>query len=157
MKNLSKIFAVLLAISALSSCASVSIEQMKKETADYKLPHLPPENKATVYVVRPDSLGTLVRFNVFLDNKEESSEMGHNRGSQYIYFNVDPGQHTILSKAENWADIIIDAKSGETVFLQQTATMGFIMARNNLNLLDSDHGKYYVKTSSLGTIKKTEK
>lgn len=142
----------------LIGCATLpSTSEMKAEILNYQLPQLPQEGKAIVYVVRPSQLGTLVRFNVFLDDQEDNSEMGYTRGAQYIYFTVMPGGHKVYSKAENWAELEINAKPGEVMFIQQDPVMGFIMARNNIIKLDDVTGKYNVKTLSLGTIIKTEK
>jgi hypothetical protein len=149
--------AVFLTLFLLSSCATASLEQMRKETKNFKLPKTPDDKSAIVYVVRPGNGGPLVRFNVFLDYQGDDSEMGYNRGEQYIYFKLTPGQHRIFSKAENWAEISIDAKVGETYFVEQTAGLGFIMARNSLKQVSEDQGKYLVKNSKLGTTYKTEK
>ncbi len=110
-----------------------------------------------IYVVRPEFLGSLIRFNVFLDDKEAQSEMGDTRGEQYIYFFADAGKHTIRSKAENWSEIEVTVKAGEVIYIRQHPKMGLIMARNNLTQLSDLEGKYYVKETSLGTIFKTEK
>jgi hypothetical protein len=73
------------AIMVMQGCASLpSAEVMKTETARFNLPKLPEPGMAIVYVVRPSHLGGMVRFNVFLDDKQAPSEMGFNRGSQYI-------------------------------------------------------------------------
>lgn len=130
---------------------------MREDIKMYRLPMLPEDGKAIVYVVRPSSLGTLVRFNVFLDDKKPESEMGYNRGGQYIYFQVAPGDHQIFSKAENWGEINVTAKPGEVIFIKQDPSMGLIMARNHLIRLQEYEGKYHVKHLQLGTIIKTSK
>lgn len=146
------------AFAALSGCASLpSTEAMKAETASYQLPKLPEPGKAIVYVVRPSALGGLIRFNVFVDDQEEPSEMGYTRSSQYIYFNLSPGEHKIYSKAENWAETLVSAKAGDIIYIQQEPSMGVIMARNNTFKLEDYQGKYHVKTLTLGTIIKAEK
>jgi hypothetical protein len=146
------------AVAALTACASLpSPEEMKAQTASYQLPKLPEDGKAIVYVVRPSELGGLIRFNVFVDDQEAASEMGFNRGSQYIYFNLTPGEHKIMSKAENWAETLVNAKAGDIIFIQQEASMGIIMARNNVFKVEDYQGKYHVKTLKLGTILKTNK
>ena len=81
--------------------------------------------------------------------------MGYTRSSQYIYFNLPPGNHTIYSKAENWAEIGVYAKTGDIIFIQQEPEMGAFMARNNLFRLEDYVGKYHVKTLTVGTILKT--
>ena len=83
--------------------------------------------------------------------------MGYTRGSQYIYFNVNPGKHQIMSKAENWDLIEVQAKEKEIIFIQQEASMGFVMARNKLSQLDEMEGKYRVKELEMGTIIKMDK
>lgn len=154
MRNLFIIVALVLTGCATSMPSS---ELMKQATASYQLPSTPEIDKAVVYVVRPTRLGGLIRFNVFIDDQEASSEMGYTRAGQYIYFNLAPGEHKIFSKAENWAETLVTVKAGDVVFIQQEPTMGIIMARNNIFKLDEHEGKYHVKTLSLGTIIKSDK
>jgi hypothetical protein len=48
----------------LVGCSTLpSVEEMQKETSEFKLHKMPSEGKAMVYVVRPSSFGCLVRFN----------------------------------------------------------------------------------------------
>lgn len=110
-----------------------------------------------IYVVRPSGLGGLIRFNVFVDDQEAASEMGYTRSSQYIYFQVAPGNHLIYSKAENWAEAQVNVKAGEIVFIEQEPTMGVFMARNVITQIKDYQGKYHVKTLGLGTIIKEQK
>lgn len=150
--------AFIVLLTSLTGCATLpSPEKMAMELSGYNLPKQSEAESALIYVVRPSSVGTLIRFNVFLDDKEDNSEMGYTRGSQYIYFFVKLGKHTVLSKAENWAEISIDVKAGEIVFLKQNPSMGIIMARNSLELLQEVEGKYHIKNTSPGTIIKERK
>jgi hypothetical protein len=142
----------------VSGCASLpSPEVMKAETATFKLPKLPEPGKAICYVVRPSGVGGLIRFNVFVDDQEDASEMGYTRSSQYIYFNLSPGDHKIYSKAENWAETQVSARAGDIIFIQQEPSMGILMARNNIFKLEDYQGKYHVKTLEVGTITKTDR
>lgn len=153
-KSISTVF-IACAVLVMAGCANVpSPDVMKAETANYHLPALPEAGKAMVYVVRPSAIGGFVRFNVFIDNQEDTSEMGYTRSGQYIYFSLPPGEHKIYSKAENWAETAVDAKAGDIIFIQQEPAMGIMIARNNLFNLQSYEGKYHVKTLTLGTILK---
>jgi hypothetical protein len=135
--------AAALFLTLLTGCASLpSPDAMKAEVANFQLPKLPEAGKAIVYVVRPSPMGGLVRFNVFLDDQEAQSEMGHTRASQYIYFNVTPGDHKVYSKAENWAESLVAVKAGDVIFIEQQLSMGIIMARNSLLRLEEIPGKY---------------
>jgi Protein of unknown function (DUF2846) len=156
--GLPRIFLALATAAVFAGCASLPPpEQMKAEVATFQLPKPPPPDKAIVYVVRPSSLGGMVRFNVFLDDEQPASEMGFTRSSQYIHFNVAPGKHRLYSKAETAAEIEIDAKAGDIFFIQQEPSMGIIMARNSLMKLEELPGKYHVKTLTLGTVLKVDK
>lgn len=150
--------AAILSIALLYGCASSpSTDKMQAEVANYTLPKPAVADKGLVYVVRPSNAGMAVRFNVFLDDKEPVSEMGYNRGNQYIYFYVTPGQHVISSKAENWSDLTVSVKAGQVVYLKQEVDMGFVMARNTLVVLDDVEGRYLIKDAALGTIAKEAK
>jgi hypothetical protein len=155
--SIAKLFFVAV-LAAVTGCASLpSPEVMKAEVATYQLPKLPEPGKAIVYVVRPSGLGGLIRFNVFVDDQEAASEVGYTRSSQYIYFNLVPGEHKIYSKAENWAEALVKAEAGDIIFIQQEPSMGIIMARNNIFKLEDYQGRYHVKMLSIGTILKPEK
>jgi hypothetical protein len=149
---------LLLASLFVTGCASLpSSDEMKAATATYQLPKLPEPGKAIVYAVRPSPVGSLVRFNVFVDDQEAASEVGFTRGRQYIYFNLTPGNHKIFSKAENWAETLVTAQAGDIIFIQQEPAMGIIMARNSLFKIEDYQGKYHVKNLQVGTITKTDK
>lgn len=150
--------AAVLCVALLYGCASApSTDKMQAEVAQFTLPKAAVADKGLVYVVRPSNAGMMVRFNVFLDNKEADSEMGYNRGNQYIYFYVTPGTHVISSKAENWADMTVNVKAGQVVYLKQEVEMGVVMARNSLKVLSDLEGRYLVKDASLGTLAKESK
>lgn len=83
--------------------------------------------------------------------------MGYTRSSEYIYFNVTPGRHKLYSLAENWAEVDIDVKPNEVLFIQQIPEIGFLFARNSLTRIEDFQGKYHLKTLSLGTVIKTKK
>ncbi|MDJ0805443.1 MAG: DUF2846 domain-containing protein [Gammaproteobacteria bacterium] len=141
-----------------TGCASLPPPaQMKEDIVGFELPRLPEDGKAIVYIVRPTSLGGIIRFNVFVDDKEPVSEMGYTRANQYIYFNLEPGKHQILSKAENWSATDLTAKAGDIIFIRQEAKMGVFLARNSIYKIQEYEGKYHVKHLELGTILKMDK
>jgi len=152
-----KFFSVLFCALILQGCASLpSTEVMKAETVNFQLPKQPAPGKSIVYVVRPSGVGTLIRFNIHVDSKDDSAEVGYTRGGQYIYFALTAGAHKIYSNAENWAEMSLTTKPGEVVYLQQEPAFGIIMARNNIFRIEETQGKYYVKTLSLGELIKPD-
>jgi len=157
MKLMLKLLALLTFVGLFQGCATLpSTEQMKAEIAGYQLPKQPSSGKALVYVVRPSGIGGLIRFNVFVDSKEDNAEVGYTRGGQYIYFSVQPGTRKILSKAENWAEMSINVKAGEILYLQQEPAFGVVIARNNIFPIEQTQGIYYIKTLTSGTLIKPD-
>lgn len=152
-----RLFVIVFCFLFLHGCSTITFEEMQSDVANYSLPKRIQDDKGIVYIVRPSNLGMAIRFNVFLDDKTPESEMGYTRGNQYIYFYVEPGNHVISSKAENWADISINIKAGEIIFILQEPNMGFIMAGNTITKLSDVEGKYYVKHAKLGTVIKEYK
>jgi hypothetical protein len=152
-------FFLVCAAALLPGCAPaiISPEQMRAQTATFELPKLPDPDKAIVYVIRPSKVAPLIRFNVFLDDHEDSSEMGYNRGNQFIYFQANPGDHKVFSKAENWAETFVSLKAGDIAYLRQEPAMGLVIARNKIFLLNGDEGKFLVMNARPGTILKTAK
>lgn len=117
----------------------------------------PEPGMALIYVLRPAPHAPLIRFNVFLDGKEDRAEMGYTRPGQYIYFSVPPGKHRIYSKAENWAEIEVTVSAGATVFIQQEPTQGNFTTSNTLSALDEVQRKGVLEPLALGTVKRTFK
>lgn len=156
MKNFfSKTFLIILLMSAISSCVSIpSEQQMQLQTADYNLPQTNHSENVLVYMIRPSRLGAMIKFNVFIDDKNDSSEVGYNTGKRYIYFFVKSGSHKILSKAENWAEIGINGQPGETIFIRQDVALGFLLPRNNLEIISEAEAKYHIHKIKKGVILK---
>jgi hypothetical protein len=156
-KQIILLMSLSLALSIIGCATLPKPEKMQADIAGYTLPKLPEPGKAIVYVVRPSGGAPIIRFNVFIDDKEDNSEMGYNRASQYIYFNLTPGDHTILSKAENWAEVKVSANADDIIYIQQDPQIGILIARNELKILPDYEGKYHVKNLIPGTIIKTDK
>lgn len=129
-------------------------DQMQAQVASYRLPYAPADGEALVCVVRPSPWDESHGFNVFLDAQDPHAEMGVTLPKQYIYFSLTPGDHRILSKAEDWAEITVSVKAGDILFLQQEPTMGMLRTRNKLLPLHEVEGKYHVQTLTLGTLTK---
>jgi len=159
MKNKLILAGAVIAVGLLTGCAGKQLthEEMKKELVGFELPAKAIDGKAIVYVVRPSSLGGAVRFNVYLDDKKDESEMGYTRGGQYIYFYANPGYHMILSLAENWAEIELNLEEGKVFFIKQNPEMGLMFARNSIVQVQETEGMYEVKKLKEGTIRKTNK
>ncbi len=97
----------------------------------------PSDSIALVYIVRPNFLGTAIRFKVYCDD----TYIGTTGGQRFIYTYQVPGTHLFTSKAENTSELAVELAAGNVYYIEQIPQMGIIMARNRLQLLDDVSGK----------------
>jgi len=110
-----------------------SVETDKKQ---HPTPEAPPD-KALIYVIRPTMSGNRVQTKLGVDGHW----MGVNRGDNYFFFTLAPGEHHFCSQAENRSVTALKVEAGKTYYLQQKIRMGWMKAGNNLVVLDEAEGK----------------
>lgn len=119
------------------ACPAVDV----KFSADTdKTAHPTPEpaaDKGIVYVVRPTMYGNKIQSKLAVDGKW----VGVNRGHNYFFVHLEPGDHFLCSKAENKSVMALKVEAGKTYFVEQKIKMGFMKARNKLALLPEEEGK----------------
>jgi hypothetical protein len=108
----------------------------------------PPPDKALVYVVRPTMLGNKIQTKLAVDGKW----VGINRGNNYFFVTVDPGEHYLCSTAENRSVLKLTVEPGKTYFVQQKIRMGFMKASNRLELIDEPEGKVALEKTHLSSF-----
>jgi hypothetical protein len=97
----------------------------------------PPADRALVYVLRPTMMGNKIQSKLAVDGEW----VGVNRGHNYFFLTLAPGQHYFCSKAENRSTLAASLEAGKTYFLEQKIKMGFMKARNKLALLSDAEGR----------------
>lgn len=97
----------------------------------------PPSGKALVYVIRPTIMGNKVQTKLGVDGQW----VGVNRGNNYFFVTLEPGEHYFCSQAENRSALALKVEAGKTYYLQQKIRMGFMKARTKLTVLDEAEGK----------------
>ena len=85
----------------------------------------PTDDQALVYIIRPQFLGTAIRFWAFADDQF----LGLTRGKSYTFALVPEGSHLFWSKAENILSIEMEAVGGQTYYFKQSVRMGGMKAR----------------------------
>jgi len=96
-----------------------------------------PADKALIYVVRPTGMGGKVQTKLAVNGRW----VGINRGNNYFFFTLDPGEYALCSVAENKSVMSLKVEAGKTYYLQQKIAMGFMKARTKLVALDEAEGK----------------
>ena len=132
---------------SLVGCASVNMGDPKQDAAAKTFQA--PQSNAGVYIYRNESMGAAVKMDVTVDGQP----IGQTVAKTFLYKEVAPGKHTITSKAENTETLEIDAKPGVLYYVWQEVKMGFMYARNKLQLVDETTGKKGVLETSLAETK----
>lgn len=123
--------------------------QQISQTQDFQYPYQPTAGKAMVYVVRPNVYLGIVPFNVYLDSKDDMAEMGYNTSNEYVYFEVEPGEHTIFSNSSTWYEKNIEVEAGEILVLEQQQGA---FATHQLISLSESAAKFRIMKASPGKI-----
>jgi hypothetical protein len=119
------------------ACQSLDVHY-KTETD--KTQHPTPEqpaDKALIYVVRPTMFGNKVQTKLAVDGQFK----GVNRGNNYFFFTLDPGEHYFCSQAENKSVLAMTVEAGKTYYVQQQIKMGFMKARTKLVAMNAEEGQ----------------
>lgn len=130
---------------AVTAVGCVSIPRAPKERdAEVKAFKATP-GKANLYVFRDETFGSPNTMTVLLDGKL----VGQTQGHTFLFAQVDPGPHKLVSQAENDFELPFTAAAGKNVFVWQEVKMGVIKARSNLQLVDEARGQQGVNACEL--------
>ncbi|NTX26889.1 DUF2846 domain-containing protein [Burkholderia pyrrocinia] len=142
-----KLIPLSVSLSILAGCASVPMGDPQHD-AELKR-FSAPQEKAAIYVYRNESMGAGVKMTVMLDGKT----LGDTAAKTYLYSEVEPGRHQLVSKAENDSTLDVDTVAGKIYYVWQEVKMGIMYARNRLQLVDDTTGQDGVKESKLAVLK----
>lgn len=106
-----------------------------------------PADKALVYVLRPSMMGNKVQTKLAVDGEWK----GVNRGNNYFYFTLEPGEHYFCSEAENHSLLTLKVEAGKSYYVQQHIRMGVMKARNEIEPMDEGEGKTKLASAHLST------
>ncbi|MCY0963794.1 hypothetical protein [Parathalassolituus penaei] len=106
-----------------------------------------------IYILRPLNDQSLASMTVTLDDTQAGSIKGTTSGGQYLVFPVSAGKHTLYSLAENRAELAVEVKDGETLYILQNASYGFGSAISELKQLDQAAGLKMLPTLRPGRQK----
>lgn len=121
----------------LKACGTTEIKySAKTDKKQHPVPE-PPADKALVFVIRPTMWGNKIQTKLAVDGQW----MGTNRGNNYFFFTLEPGEHHFCSDSENRSLLSLKVEAGKTYYLQQKIKVGLWKARNKLVALDEAEGK----------------
>ncbi|SMC29229.1 Protein of unknown function [Andreprevotia lacus DSM 23236] len=131
------------AIALFSGCASVPAakESADKAAKEFKVQ----PGKANIYVYRNETFGAAVTMPVALDGKLA----GKTASKTYFAFEVEPGQHEILSETEDTSKLQLNVEAGANYYVWQEVKMGVLSARSKLQTVDAQTGQKGVQECKL--------
>lgn len=117
-----------------AGCATV---QMGDAQTDARLKQFSPvKDKAALYVYRNETFGAALKMTVLLDGKI----LGDTASKTYLYAELEPGKHRLVSKTENDSVLDFDAIAGKIYYVWQEIKMGMWQARSHLQMMDEKTG-----------------
>ncbi|MBT3184494.1 MAG: DUF2846 domain-containing protein [Nitrospina sp.] len=102
-------------------------------------------DKATIYIYRDELFGAAIGMNIMLDGVY----LGRTAAKTYFRVEVDAGNHTVQSFAENTVEVSLTVEIGKIYFVRQEVKMGFISARSDIYLVENVEGQEAVKECKL--------
>ena len=137
--------AVTLAVITLivTGCATAPVASSDLDQAAKTFAAKP--GKANIYVYRNEHIGAAVGMEVILNGRL----MGKTGAQSYFLFEVSPGKHALLSRAENDSGLDVVVESGRNYFVWQEVKMGLLYARTLLQIVDEATGRAGVKECQL--------
>jgi hypothetical protein len=142
---MNRLIAATLVAMSLVGCASVPQGDPQQDAAAKRFIVAP--DKAAVYVYRNETMGAAIAMDVALDG----SVIGTTGAHTYLYKEVTPGKHTVMSQGQDKVDF--DAAPGTLTFVWQEVKMGMMAAGSKLHIVDAAEGKKGVADSSLAATK----
>ena len=140
-------FPALLLVVALTGCATVQMGDAQQDAALKTF--AVPKGKSGIYIYRNESMGGAITMEVTVDGQP----IGATGAKTYLYREVNPGKHTITSKAENTDTLTLTTQAGRGYFVWQEVKFGVIAGRTQLHLVDDATGKKGVAETSLAVGK----
>lgn len=142
-----KTMIVVLAAAVLAGCASVPMGDPARDAA-LKTFQVAPD-KAGIYVYRTESFGGAVKMDVIIDGQN----IGETAAKTYLYKEVAPGRHSVVSKSENTDTLEVELKPGALAYVWQEVKMGLMFARTKLHRVDESQGRKGVLQTKLAAGK----
>lgn len=97
----------------------------------------------SIYILRPSWFRSAIRFGIYEDDKL----MGKLGPKSQLAWSASTSKKPLIikSKSENKDFVSIDPIPGKSYFIQQSAQMGFLVARSKIKLISEDEGKAMLK------------
>jgi hypothetical protein len=128
-----------------SGCATTGAKpaEMQAELASV------PANKGRIYFYRNSSIvGVAVQPNISLNGLV----VGESKPGGFFYADVAPGMHEVTSRTEVMANVTVPIREGETRYVRSSVTMGVVIGRIELTLVEASQASQEISSLSFTGI-----
>jgi len=139
-----RVAAATIVLGMMGGCASVPMASPAAD-AQAKTFVAPNNGEANLYIYRDQTMGSAIKLPLLLDDMS----IGDTGPHTHAFREIEPGKHTITSKAEKDATLDFTAEPGKNYYVRQEVKMGVWAARTGLVLEDEATGEDAVKGCKL--------
>lgn len=133
-----RVIGILLLIAVLSSCVTLG--------PPFKPVDSIPPGKALIYMYRTNAfVGGAISYDMNVNDKIITILY---RGGYYPHF-VDPGKIDIWARTESKSSVTFVAEEGKTYYVRGSVTMGLMVGRPKLEVIDEATGAEEIKKCGL--------
>lgn len=127
----------------LTACASV--DYADDDSVRSAMSFSVQADKSRIYVFRDDNVVLNTPITVSIDGQE----VGVTGNGTFVVATVEPGSHIVSAEAENTDELVIELGAGEIAFVEIGVSLGVVVNRASLSLVDPERGKAAVSTTRL--------
>jgi hypothetical protein len=98
-------------------------------------------SKGRIYLIRPSAMGTAASLEVW----DGSVHVGNTGSQSFLCWERQPGEAIISGREENTSTVSLWVKTNEVYYIFQHMRMGWVQARNELEIIPAEQGTNLVK------------
>ena len=97
--------------------------------------------RGRIYVVRPSSAGAGASMEVW----DSNLHVGNTGASSYLCWEREPGKTQVSGREENVSVVDLDVQANHVYYIFQHMRIGWVQARNKMELISEDEGQKRLK------------
>lgn len=139
-KNLPSLILVLIATVFFAGCATnEQFVRMPDQSKRVENPQM-----GRIYVMRPTSFGAAASMEVW----EGEKHIGNTGPGSFLCWEREPGAAKVIGKEENESVAALNIQSNQVYYIFQHVQMGWLQARNRLDVISEEEGTKILKKCS---------
>jgi len=142
MKHVATLIALAMTL-FLAGCASVPMASGEQDSKAKEFATV--SDKANLYIYRNELIAAAIAMSVDINGRP----VGQTAAKTYFQLLLDPGVYNLAAHAENDSLLSLTLEANKNYFVWQEVKMGFLSAKNQIQLVDEPTGQAGVAESKL--------